>query len=211
VIPRRVALAAALVCAVTAGLAYYLDARRVSVVVAARSVQSHARLTSDDLRIMEVPLEIAPPDAIRSESDAVGQTIYAPVTPGQFVVAPLFDGPSEFRSGLRTPPGWRAVALPVTAPTALGGAVVPGLRVDIVAVPVAGRAPAGRVPERIATGLLVLDVRSDAGGPFEEPSPESVAAANSRLGSVIVAIPPSDEVRFADLIATSTLILFRSS
>jgi Flp pilus assembly protein CpaB len=210
VIPRRFFAAAALLCGVVAGLAYYLDARRVSVLVASRPIPSEAILAADDLRRVEVPLEVAPRDVVVSESEAVGRPIHAPLAPGQFVVTTLFEGAPGFRAAMPTAAGWRAVALPVSAATALGGAIAPGIRVDVVSVPIADRSPPGRAVERVATGVSVLDVRSDTGGPFAEPGAENGPLSNSRLGSVIVAVPAADEIRFAELIATSTLVLFRS-
>jgi hypothetical protein len=103
----------------------------------------------------------------------------------------------------------RAVALPVSsAAQAVGGAIVPGARVDVIAVPVAGRAPAGRTAESLLQAAMVLDVRSETGSPFGPvPAKGTVPSLGERIGSVVVAIDPLDEVRFADRIATSTFVL----
>jgi Flp pilus assembly protein CpaB len=103
----------------------------------------------------------------------------------------------------------RAIALPVsTAAHAVGGAIVPGARVDIIAVPIAGRAPGGRTAELLMQGAMVLDVRSETGSAYGVTSSKGpVSSFGERIGSVVVAIAPLDEVRFADRIATSTFVL----
>src|SRR5207245_7571175 len=104
----------------------------------------------------------------------------------------------------------RAVAIPVVAVSAVGGAIAPGARVDVIAVPLIGRAPAGRTVELLAADALVLDVRSESGAPYQPRRPDATASVD-RIGSVIIAIAPSDEIRFADRIATSTFVLVFSS
>ncbi len=210
-IPRRVLLAIALASGLVAALAYWYDTRRVAIVVAARAIEAESVVAPSDLASLELPPAAVPASALLDPADAVGHTVHARLDPGQLLLRSSFEAPAGFRSGIRPPIGWHAVALPVSPAVALGGAIAPGMRVDVVAVPVSGRAPADRVPERIANGLLVLDVRSESGGPFVEPGLEkSGAFANARLGSVVVAVPPSEEVRLAERIATSTFILFRA-
>ncbi len=71
-----------------------------------------------------------------------------------------------------------------------------------------GRAPAGRVTELIAANVTVLDVRGENGGPFVPPTASRGSAASvDRLGSVVVALPPGDELRVADRVGTSTFVL----
>lgn len=211
-IGRRALLALALLAGVIAGMGYWLDARRVPLVVAARTVEAESVLDDSDLGTMEVPVDAVPADAIADRAEVVGQVVHGRLEAGQLVLRASLEAPAGFRSGLRPAAGWRAVALPVSPALALGGAIVPGVRVDVVVVPIAGRAPPDRGPERLAAGLLVLDVRSESGGPFVEPgsSQGSGALANARLGSVIVAVPADDDLLVAERIATSTFVLFRT-
>jgi Flp pilus assembly protein CpaB len=99
--------------------------------------------------------------------------------------------------------------LPVSSAShAVGGAIVPGARVDVIAVPVAGRAPGGRTVELLLQGAMVLDVRSETGSPYVAAVPKgSLSGVGERMGSVVVAIDSLDEVRFADRIVTSTFVL----
>jgi hypothetical protein len=100
----------------------------------------------------------------------------------------------------------RAVAVPVSAVNAVGGGVVPGSRVDVLAVPILGRAPAGRTVELLASAALVLDVRGESGAAFTPRDPKTAMSAD-RIASVVIAIAANDETRFADRIATSTFVL----
>ena len=74
--------------------------------------------------------------------------------------------PPRFHTGLTLRPGERAIAIPVVAVSAVGGAITPGARVDVLAVPLIGRAPAGRAVELLAADALVLDVRTESGAPY---------------------------------------------
>jgi hypothetical protein len=55
---------------------------------------------------------------------------------------------------------------------------------------------------------MVLDVRSETGSPYGTAgSKGATSSLGERIGSVVVAIDPLDEVRFADRIATSMFVL----
>jgi Flp pilus assembly protein CpaB len=209
VIGRRALLAIALVCGAVAGTIYYASLQRVSVVVAARALDADKAIGLDDLATKELPPDAVPAGAVRSTDDAVGRVPRAPQWPGQILVtAALATGAAAFHSGLLPPAGQRAIAIPVTPSQAIGGAIVAGARVDVIAVPVVGRAPAGRVTELVAANATVLDVRGENGGPFALPTTSRGATVSiDRIGSVVVALPPGDELRVADRIATSTFVL----
>jgi len=208
-IGRRALLAIALLCGALAGIIYYASLQRVSVVVAARSLDADKAIAFDDLATKELPPDAVPAGAVRSTDDAVGRVPRAPLWPGQVLVAgALATGAAAFHSGIVPPAGQRAIAIPVTPSQAIGGAIVAGAHVDVIAVPVIGRAPAGRVTELVAANVTVLDVRGENGGPFALPTASRGGIGSvDRLGSVVVALPSSDELRVADRIATSTFVL----
>ena len=208
-IGRRLLLVAALVCGALAGTIYYASVQRVSVVVAARALDADKAIALDDLGTKELPPDAVPAGALRSTDDAVGRVPRAPQWPGQLLLAEaLASGASAFHSGLVPPAGQRAIAIPVTPSQAIGGAIVAGAHVDVIAVPVTGRAPAGRVTELVAANVTVLDVRGESGGPFALPTGSRGGASSvDRLGSIVVAVPPGDELRLADRVATSTFVV----
>ena len=200
---RRLTLAAAVLAGVLAGALYYASAQRVPVVVAGRDLDTTAALRESDLATRSFPVDAVPDGALRATGSAVGRFLRSPLRAGQLILeASLADDAAVFATGVEPPTGMRAIALPVTAATALGGALAPGLRVDVIAVPIAGKAPPTRGVELIASRAIVLDVRTESGQPIGA-DPRRL----DRLGSIVIAIPPSDELRLAERIATSTFVI----
>jgi Flp pilus assembly protein CpaB len=210
-IARRSLLALALVAGLVAGTLYFVSAQRVDMVVASRNVPVIRPLEAEDLEVRSVPPDALPPGAVASFHDVIGRVPTTPLWQGQPLIAQaLADDAATFHTGLTLQPGERAIAIPVVAVSAVGGAISPGARVDVLAVPLIGRAPAGRGVELLAAQALVLDVRTESGTPYV-PRPHDSQFAVDRIGSVIIAIAPEDEIRFADRIATSTFVLAFSS
>ncbi len=200
-----------MVAGLTAGSLYFIGAQRVAMVVASRDVAVIRPLTAQDLELWSVPPDALPAGALSNPDDVIGRVPTAPLWRGQpLLVHALADDAATFHTGLTLRPGERAIAIPVAAVNAVGGAISPGARVDVLAVPLIGRAPPGRGVELLAADALVLDVRTESGGPYI-PRSRDAAFAVDRIGSVIIAIMPADEIRFADRIATSTFVLAFSS
>jgi Flp pilus assembly protein CpaB len=209
-IGQRALMGLALAAGALAGTLYYVGAQRSPVVVVARDVDATHPLVADDLAIVSIPADAVPMGAFADANAVVGKLPRAPLWRGQVVLgAALSEDAASFHTGLALPVGMRAVALPVSsAAQAVGGSIVPGARVDVLAVPVAGRAPGGRTTELLLQGGFVLDVRSETGAPYGmAPSKSATSTLGERIGSVVVAIDPLDEVRFADRIATSMFVL----
>ena len=209
-IGQRALVVLALAAGALAGTLYYVGAQRSPVVVAARDLDATHPLVAEDLATVSVAADAVPAGALVDPNAAVGKLPRAPLWRGQVVLSPaLSDDAASFHTGLTLPTGMRAVALPVSsAAQAVGGSIVPGARVDVIAVPVAGRAPGGRTTELLLQGAMVLDVRSETGSPYGVALSKSpISSVAERIGSVVVAIDPLDEVRFADRIATSMFVL----
>lgn len=209
-IGQRALIGIALAAGAVAGTLYYVGAQRSPVVVAAKDVDATHALVAEDLTIVSMPADTIPAGALADPSGAVGKLLRAPLWRGQVVLGPaLSDQGAAFHTGLALPTGTRAVALPVSsAAQAVGGTIVPGARVDVIAVPLAGRAPAGRTTELLLQSAMVLDVRSETGLPYGAAVSRGPSSSlGERIGSVVVAIDSIDEVRFADRIVTSTFVL----
>lgn len=207
-IGQRVLLGIAVVAGLVAGGLYYASVQRGPVVVAARDLDADKTIGPDDVALRDLPPEAIPAGAVRTVDGAIGRVPRAPLSAGQLLLGPgLADAAAAFHSGLVPPAGQRAIAIPLTPGQALGGAIVAGAHVDVIAVPVAGRAPAGRVTEIVAANVTVLDVRAENGTPFGASTGRPGAGVVDRLGSVVVALPPVDELRVADRVATSTFVL----
>jgi len=201
----------AVIAGCVAGALYYIGAQRVTTVVAARDIPVIRPLTTQDVEVRSVPPDALPIGAISNVGEVIGRVPIGPLWQGQPLVEQgLANDAAVFHTGLTLRPGERAVAIPVTAVSAVGGAISPGARVDVLAVPIIGRAPAGRTVELLASDSLVLDVRSESGAPYLAKRQDGAPGVD-RIGSVILAIAPGDEVRFADRIATSSFVLAFSS
>ena len=208
-IARRWLIALAVAAGFVAGGIYYASDQRRDVVIASHDIEVPRALTRDDLEVRSIPAQLAADGVATVIDEVIGLVPRSPLMRGQIVFARgVTTELADFRSGLPLAPGMRAIALPVSAANALGGAIMPGAHVDILAVPIAGRAPAGRATELLMTAATVLDVRGESGAPLVARDPKSSSmATGDRIAAVVVAISPVDEVRFADRIATSTFVL----
>ena len=203
--PRAALFAIALAAGGLAAAMYYSATQQADVVVMTRDVAEPRPLNADDLGIRTVAAELAPADSLRSIDDAIGLTPRAPLLQGQIVMASAVAADIvEFR-GWSLDKGMRAIALPVRVIDALGGAIVPGARVDVLALPVTGRAPAGRTAEVLITSAAVLDVRGESGAAYVPHEAKTITI--DHIASVVIAIAAADEARFADRLATSTFVL----
>lgn len=111
------------------------DLERVAVLVAAQDIDLRNRLTTGDLVVQELPVEAVHPRAIRSLEAAVGKFALGNVTAGEQVLSSdIGDAPRGSSLAQLIPEGTRAIAIPVSAAITAGGLVVPGDRVDIVAI-----------------------------------------------------------------------------
>jgi Flp pilus assembly protein CpaB len=207
-IPRRVLLGLAVVAGCLSGALYYAGTQRADIVVMARDVEVPRALTADDVEVRTLAADLVPPDALRSLSRVIGLVPRTSMLRGQLVLTrSVSDELADFRSGQSVAQGYRAFAIPVTAVSAVGGAIVPGSRVDILSIPIIGRAPAGRVAELLITGATVLDVRGESGAPFTQHEAKTATVSVDRIASVVIAVALVDETRLADRIATSTFVL----
>jgi pilus assembly protein CpaB len=206
---RRALLALSLITGIVAGALYLVGTHRTPVIVAAQHLSPGRAIGPNDVEMRWLPADAIPAGAITDTATALGRYPRAPMWPGQLVLAGTIAPTNAiFDSGLTPPTGYRAVAIPVAAEQALGGAIAPGARVDVIAIPAVGRAPDGQATELLVEAALVIDVRGDQGGPFERERPASSGiATRERLGSVVIAVGPSDELIIADRIATSSFVL----
>jgi pilus assembly protein CpaB len=205
-VPRRALVALAIVAGSLSAALYFTGTQRVDVVVMARDVDAPRPLTSGDVELRTVAVQLAPPDVLRSIDDVIGLTPRTPMLRGQLVLERAITFELVDLRGWPLDPTFRAVALPVRAIDAVGGAIVPGSRVDVLAMPIAGRGPADRTAEVLVTDAEVLDVRTESGAAYATHESKSTVIID-RLAAVVIAIRAVDEARIADRLATSTFAL----
>ena len=206
---QRALLVLAIIAGAVAGAIYYSTSQRVGVLFAAEHLSPGRPIADSEVEMRWLPADAVPADALTDAAAAIGRFPRGPMWPGQLLLAgSLARTSAMFESGLTPPTGYRAVAIPVAAHQALGGAIAPGARVDVIAVPLPGRAEAAGLAELLTEASLVIDVRGEHGGPIGWDDPSSSAiAARERLGSVVIAVGASEELMIAERIATCSFVL----
>jgi len=206
---QRAFLLLAILAGTVSGAIYYSASQRVGVLFAAAHLSPGQAIAESDVETRWLPADAVPADALTDTVVAIGRFPRTPLWPGQVLLgASLARTTATFESGLVPPTGYRAVAIPVAAHRALGGAIAPGARVDVIAVPLPGREQVEGLAELLTEAALVIDVRGEHGGPIVRDEPGgSAVAARERLGSVVIAVGVSEELMIAERIATSSFVL----
>ena len=127
------------VACLVAGLLYYLQVPRASVVRATADIPAMTQITADMVELVKVaPVDVST-DAAQSTNQVVGQYAAMPILAGQEIDKRALDrtpGQQQFGFGAALDPGDVAFAIPISDPSqAVGGALSPGAKVTVVAVP----------------------------------------------------------------------------
>jgi len=206
---QRALLVLAILAGLVSGAIYHSASERVGVVFASTHLSPGRAITESDVELRWLPADAVPADALTDTVAAIGRFPRGPLWPGQVLLAgSVARTTAMFQSGLVPPTGYRAVAIPVAAHQALGGAIAPGARVDVIAVPLPGREQDEGLAELLTEAALVIDVRGEHGGPITpDDTAGSAVAPRERLGSVVIAVAASEELMIAERIARSAFVL----
>lgn len=153
---------------------------QVEVCVATRDIAAGERV---DLGAVETKLWVAdllPEEAVRASGDAVGKTATSAILKGEVISTKRFEAAQD---ALEVPAGRQAVSVPAKAVQAVGGAVRPGMSVDVYSA-------GGTSTTAIAQSVLVL--ATSVG--------ESGSLTSSDSGWVTLAVPPE---KVQEIIAAS--------
>ena len=213
---RGVYTAIFLAAAVAAMALVYIGQPRNGIVRAKTDIAVLTPITAEMIEIVSVSPADAPANAARSLDAVVGRYTSAPILAGQDVdVRVLETNPGQLAFGFGAPleAGQVAFALPVEPGQAVGGALVPGARVDIVAVPNALKTQVSGADSPSAVvlgqGLVVLTIRTPEGRQLgDEPASDTARVVlPPKLGSVVVAIPAARLAEFAEAALGSTFYI----
>jgi Flp pilus assembly protein CpaB len=214
---RGVYAAIFLVAALGAATLVYVAQPQNGVVRAKVNIEVLAPITADMVETVQVSPASVPANAARHLDAVVGRYASVPILAGQDVdlrVLEASPGQRTFGFGAPLEAGQVAFALPVEPGQAVGGALVPGARVDIVAVPNALKTQVSAGTDSwsaavLGQGLIVLAVRTPEGDPLtDEPDAQRGSVViPAKLGSVVVAIPAARLIEFAEAALTSTFYL----
>jgi len=212
---RGVYLAIFLFASAIAAGAYWLAQPRAEVVRARTDIAVLTQITADMVEVIWVSPGDRPADAATRLDEVLGRYAALPLLSGQYIDRRGLEttpGQVAFGFGAPLPDGHVAFAVAVDPAQAVGGALTPGARVDVVAVPSALRTASGEeAPETrvLGRGVLVLSLRSVEGRALGEIGDDSRSATTlpPRLGSVVLAVPADELPTYAAAAADMTLFL----
>jgi Flp pilus assembly protein CpaB len=202
------------VLALAAGGIYFASTRETTVLVAKGDLNVGMAITDTSVAVRRVHPGDIPPGTASRVSEVVGMYISWPILDGQFIpMRALSRGRAALiAGGLGVPAGYHALSVPVTAADAAGGVLRPGDLVDVIAVaknqaPGATPAPAVTLGKRV----LVLGLRTDQGQALDggggSGTVRGLNFSSNRIASVVLAVAPEDEERYAAATAVSTFSL----
>jgi Flp pilus assembly protein CpaB len=207
---RVVYLGVFLVLALAAGGIYYASTRETTVLVAKGDLRVGISITESSVAARRVHPGDVPPGSATRTTDVVGKFVSWPILDGQFIPTRALarDRASLIAGGLSIPAGFHALSVPVTPAEAAGGVLRPGDLVDVLAVaknqaPGASPAPATMLGKRV----LVLGMRTDQGQALDVSGGSGTVRglnfSSNRIASVVLAVAPEDEERYAAAAAVS--------
>lgn len=193
---------------------------RAEIVRATADIPVLTQITADMVETVRVSPADASASAAGSLDAVIGQYAALPILAGQTVdLRAIEQTPGERALGFGAPllAGQVAFALPVEPSQAVGAALAPGARIDVIAVPNALRTGSGissesspPAAEVLGRGYVILALRTADGQPLTtgaSADDRTAALVPPTLGSVVIAIPAEREAEFASAALTSTFYL----
>lgn len=146
----------------------------VEVVVAAQNLPAGTQLTQDELKVISVASDVKLEGSYAATGPLVGQITRYPVLAGEQITLAKIGVAAGEREDLSfiIPPGKRAMAVSVTQVSAVGGLVLPGDRVDLIAVTTDANGSGQRVTT-LFQNVEVLAVAQAAAERLPAPPPSA--------------------------------------
>ena len=215
---RTIYLGVFILLSTVAGLFYYSHTRQSTALVAIRDLSVGTRIQDSDITVRQVNPGSVPPGVLKAPDQAIGQVVASPVLEGQFLDARQVAPSRNARllgSGLDVPAGYRIIGLPIAPAAAVGGVLKPGDRVDVMAIPNPSKAAtlvdeSAPAPVMIGKDVLVIGLRTEQGTQVDQAD-HGLNVGNSKPGSVLIAIPQTEESVYSAAIAASSFVLALST
>lgn len=207
-----------LLAGIVAAVVFIFAQPSAEIVRARVDIPVLTQITAEMVETVRVSPADMPANAAGSLDEVVAQYAALPILAGQTVdLRALEAAPGEraLGFGAALPAGQVAFAVPVEPSQAVGAALAPGARVDVIAVPNALRTSSGASTESsplagevLGQGYIILALRTAAGQPLTTGDDDRTASlVPPKLGSVVIAIPAEREAEFATAALTSTFHL----
>ncbi len=180
-----------------------VEAERATIVIASRDIAVRDLIGELQLELRSLPVDAIHPFAISSLDEAVGLFATTEITAGQQLLSSHVTA-DDAGGGLArlVPIGQRAYAIAVSNAIAAGGLIVPGDRIDILALFTNRDSPELSTVSIVAEDLEVIAVSALLLGIVVEEDEETGSAPgsgppNQVRATVIVAVPPLQAERLA--------------
>lgn len=141
------------------------------VLVARKNIPEGTVLSEKDLALKEVPQDYIQPRAATSIDRVLGRITNSPIEEGEQILMTKLAVPESATSlANKTPPGKRAITIPIDNITGLSGMIRPGDHVDIMTtMAVPSQDAQGKIVQQpmvlpLFQNVLILAVGSDIGG-----------------------------------------------
>lgn len=177
------------------------------IVVAAEKIPARTVVTTEMLTLKEIPAEAVHPYAIYNIEDAVGRLTDSKIEVGEYVLASKLHKQGDKSSGLKyfVPEGKRAITIQVDSVSGVGGFILPGDRIDIMASMLLKKA--GSSEQTPPTSLMLvqnLEVLA-CGTNIKENSD----GTSSTYSNITLAVTPDDAllIYLADINGSLRLLL----
>lgn len=144
---------------------------QVEVCVASRDIAAGERIDYGALETRMWVADLLPDGAVRSSGDAMGEIATSSIIKGEVITSKRFESQ---RNALDVPVGKQAVSVPAKAVQAVGGAIAPGMSVDVYS-------SGDTATTALALGVVVLDTSVGDSG----------SLTSSESGWITLAVEPS--------------------
>ncbi|MGC9993565.1 MAG: Flp pilus assembly protein CpaB [Candidatus Cybelea sp.] len=186
---RRTTLLIAIILAIGTGwlTLTYLSSLRPppnqlrAVLVATQEIPARVRIVATMFQTEMRPAQSLEPDAVSNPNQAVGALTLVTIPVGGQITLSKIGTNVALALPVRLRPGMRAVSIPIDRVKGVSGMILPGDRVDVIAIPPATSAGPPPKAVTILRGIRVLAVGTNLEDPTATPSPEEMASATVTL------------------------------
>jgi pilus assembly protein CpaB len=180
-----------------------------NVVVAAMNIPANSRIVPAMVTTEQKPGDEVEPTALTDPSSAVGMLATADIPQGTVLTQMRLARPAPPQEGLQVAVGLRAITIAVDPVKGVGGLLLPGDHVDVLATPVksSSEAPEAYAIVRDARVLAVgRNVGTPEAAPTGSPAPKPTVPPITQI-TLAVTPPQADTIMAADIYGTVRLAL----
>jgi pilus assembly protein CpaB len=186
---RRTTLLIAIILAIGTGwltLTYLTSLRPApnqlrAVLVATQEIPARVHIAATMFQSEMRPAQSLEPDAISNPNQAIGTLTLVTIPAGGQITLSKVGTNVALALPVRLRPGMRAVSIAIDRVKGVSGMILPGDRVDVIAIP---PVPSQGPPPKAVTilrGIRILAVGTNLEDPTATPSPEEMASATVTL------------------------------